>query len=230
MIRRDYILRMLEEFFEMLSRIRALQKGQKWSEANLIAEKEFQQLVGASVQTVASMSETELLAHLIRGEPTLAVREKALMLATLLKEAGDIASGEGRAEESRSSYLKGLHLLLGILAREEVFECPAFVPRVEAFLAGLGDSALPLTTQAMLMQHYERLAEFAKAEDALFAMIQEQPGNLELLNFGIGFYQRLERQSDDALTAGNLPRSEIQAGLAQLVARRSVEPAKQSPN
>jgi hypothetical protein len=35
MIRRDYILRMLAEFFEALSRIRSLQKGQKWGEASL---------------------------------------------------------------------------------------------------------------------------------------------------------------------------------------------------
>ena len=29
----------------------------------------------------------------------------------------------------------------------------------------------------MLMQHYERTGEFAKAEDALFAMLDAQPDN-----------------------------------------------------
>jgi len=230
MIRRDYILRMLEEFFEVLSRIRALQKGQKWGEANQVAQKEFQELVGADSETVSQLSETELLARLIKGEPTLAVREKVLMLTALLKEAGDIACGSGNAEKSRACYLKGLHLLLDILAREGAFECPEFVPRVEAFLAVLDDSGVPLTTRAMLMQHYERLADFAKAEDALFAMIESQPDNLDLLDFGIGFYRRLEHQSDAALVAGNLPRGELQAGLAQLVARRSRDTAVQSPN
>jgi len=33
MIRRDYILRMIEEFIQALSRIRALKKDQLWSEA-----------------------------------------------------------------------------------------------------------------------------------------------------------------------------------------------------
>jgi hypothetical protein len=227
MIRRDYILRMLEEFFAVLSRLRALQKGQKWGEANLIAEKEVRDLMGSDIATVIQLSETELLARLIRGEPTLAVREKALMLATLLKEAGEIAAGEGRWEEGRECFLKGLHLLLGILAREEVFECPQFVPRVEEFLSALGDWALPLTTQAMLMQHYERLAEFGKAEDALFSMIEAQPDNLDLLNFGVGFYRRVEHKSDEALNAGNLPRAELQAGLAQLLARQGGKTARQ---
>lgn len=226
MIRRDYILRMLEEFFAVLSRLRALQKGQKWGEATLIAEKEVRDLIGSDIPTVIQLSETELLARLIRGEPTVAVREKALMLATLLKEAGEIATGEGRLEEGRACFLKGLHLLLGILAREEAFECPEFVPRVEAFLSALGDSALPLTTLAMLIQHYERLAEFGKAEDALFSMLETQPDSLDLLNFGVGFYRRLEQKSDEALSAGNLPRAEIQAGLAQL-ARQGGKTARQ---
>jgi hypothetical protein len=228
MIRRDYVLRILEEFFELLSRIRALRKVEKWNEAGLVAENGLQDLVGANLETVIQLSETELLARLIKGEPTLAVREKTLMLATLLKESGDIATGQGRVEEGRSCYLKGLHLVMGVLAREEAFECPAFVPRVEAFLAGLDEAALPLTTQAMLMQHYERLGEFAKAEDALFSMIEAQPDNLGLLNFGVSFYHRLNDIGDQALTAGNLPRAELQTGLAQLVARRDVETARQS--
>jgi hypothetical protein len=221
MIRRDYILRMLEEFFEVLSRIRALQKGQKWGEASLAAEEEFHRLVGLGAQEIARLSETELLALIIKGEPTLAVRDKTLLVATLLKESGDIAAGEERPDESLSYYLKGLHLLLAVLAREEPFECPAFVPRVEGFLAALGDFVLPLSTQAMLMQHYERLGEFAKAEDSFFAILEAEPNSPDLLSFGIGFYQRLKRQTNDALEQGNLPRAEVEAGLGQLVARQA---------
>lgn len=228
MIRRDYILRMLEEFFEVLSRIRALQKGQNWGEASGAVAQEFQQLIGADPETAAQLSETELLARLIKGEPTQAVREKTLMLATLLKEAGDIAAGQGQFDKSRSYYLVGLHLLLDVLAREDVFDCPEFVPRVDAFLAALGDSSLPISTQAMLMQHYERCGEFGKAEDSLFAMIEDQPDNLALLNFGVSFYQRLQGKSEDALNAGNLPRPELEASLAQLVARQAAENSRQT--
>lgn len=225
MIRRDYILRMLEEFFEVLSRIRALQNGQKWGEASEVAEKELRKLVGLGAQDIARLSETELLALVIKGEPTQAVREKTLLLATLLKEAGDIAAGEERPGDSFSYYLKGLHLLLAVLAREEPFDCPAFVPRVEGFLAAMGDFVLPLSTQAMLMQHYERLGEFAKAEDALFAMLEPEPNNPALVSFGIGFYQRVKHHTDDALEQGNLPRAEVEAGLGQLLARQAAEAA-----
>src|SRR5215469_8092391 len=98
MIRRDYILRMMAEFFEALSRIRSLQKGQNWNEAVLATDKEFQRLISGDGELAIGLSETELLARLIDGEPSLAVRDKTLMLVSLFKEQGDIAAGQGRDE------------------------------------------------------------------------------------------------------------------------------------
>ena len=222
MIRRDYILRMIEEFIQALARVNALKQDRRWQEAAGVVDEEFQRLIGVGAQAVARLTETELLATIIRGEPTQAVRDKTLMLTALLKEAGDVAAWQERAEESRSCYLKGLHLLLETLAHEEVSAFPEFVPRVEMFVAVLRDSPLPLETQALLMQHYERSGEFAKAEDALFAMLEAEPGNAGLVEFGASFYKRLQGQSDAALEAGNLPRPELEAGLAEL-RKRSAE-------
>jgi hypothetical protein len=216
MIRRDYILRMIEEFVQALARINELKQNRRWQEAAGVVDEEFQRLIGTGADAVARLTETELLANLIRGEPTQAVHDKTLMLTALLKEAGDVAATQERAEESRSCYLKGLRLLLETLAREEVTDCPAFVPRVEMFAAALRGSPLPLETQALLMQHYERSGQFAKAEDALFAMLEAEPGKAGLVAFGVVFYERLQGQSDAALATGNLPRPELETGLAEL--------------
>ena len=221
MIRRDYILRMIEEFIQALARINALKKGQRWQEAAGAMDDEFQRLIGTGAQAVARLTETELLARLIRGEPTQAVHDKTLLLTSLLKEAGDLAATQDREEESRCCYLKGLHLLLNTLAREEVSALPDFVPRVEMFSAALRGTPVPLETQALRMQHYEKSGQFAKAEDALFAMLEVEPGNSGLVEFGMSFYQRLQRQSDASLAAGNLPRPELEAGLADLRKRRA---------
>jgi Family of unknown function (DUF6483) len=220
MIRRDYILRMIEEFFQAFSRIKSLKSARQWREADASIDQEFQRLIGVDGQTAAELTDVELLARLVRGEPTLAVPEKTLLLATLLKEAADLLREEGRQDDSGASYLKGLHLLLDTLGRGEVFECPQFVPKVEEFVVALADSPLPLETQARLMQHYERTGEFAKAEDALFAMLDAEPDNAPLLELGISFYRRLESQSDARLADGNLPRAEVEAGLADLNARK----------
>ena len=216
MIRRDYILRMLEEFFQFLARLQSLKRGQLWNEAAGALDEEFQRLVHAGPETVAGLSETELLARLIQGEPTQVVRDKALVLTALLKEAGEVEAGRNRLEPSRACYLKGLQLLLGTLATGEVDEFPDFVPRVEYFVTALAAAPLPLETQARLMQHYERAGEFGKAEDMLFSMLESGEQEPALIDFGVAFYERLRGWSDASLEAGNLPRAELEAGLAEL--------------
>ncbi len=219
MIRRDYILRMIEEFVAALARISSLKQGEQWTEAARSLEAEFKRLIGDGSQ-VERLSETELLARLMQDGPTHLLRDKTLMLVTLLKEAGDVAAAENRLEAGRQCYLKALHLLLDTLARGEVFECPEFVPKIEMLVTVLQPTPLPGRTQALLMHHYERIGEFAKAEDALFALLDADPHDDALVKFGVAFYQRLLAQSDAALNAANLPRTEAEEGLKELQRRR----------
>ena len=224
MIRRDYILRMIEELAEALARIRSLKHGRRWAEAGDELDAEFKKLVGNGAQAVAQLSETELLARVMQGGPTHLVRDKTLMLLTLLTEAGDVAAAEGREDESRECYLKALHLLLDVLARNEAFECPGFVPKVETLVVALQSAPLPVRSAAMLMQHYERTGEFAKAEDALFVMLDAEPDNQAIVEFGITFYERLRSQSDAALNAADLPRAEVEDELEKLQGRSRSPP------
>jgi hypothetical protein len=216
MIRRDYILRMIEEFIQALSRIDSLKGGRLWNEASAAVDEEFARLLGAGTTAVARLTETELLALLIKGGPTQAVREKALMATALFKEAGDLATAQDRSEEGRTFYLKGLHLLLEALARDDPSECPEFVPRVETLVAALRDSALPIESQARLMRYHEQMGDFAKAEDCLFSMLEAQPETPGLLELGISFYERLRGHSDASLEIGNLPRAEVEFALNDL--------------
>jgi hypothetical protein len=227
-IRRDYVLRMIEEFIRALSRIRSLRQDRRLAEASAELDAEFLRLIKTGPKEVAKLSETELLARLIQGEPTQAVRDKTLLLTTLLKEAGDLAVVEARPDEARDCYFKGLHLLLEA-SRGEVFDLPEFVPTIEMFVTALADFRLPLETQARLMQHYESAGEFSKAEDLLFAMLEAAPSEERLLDFGLTFYDRMKTQSDAALEAGNLPRAEVVAGLAELNRRRGGDVASRPP-
>jgi hypothetical protein len=219
MIRRDYIIRMIEEFAEALRRIRALKEQGKQGEAAVLTDEEFKRITGIDSEALLKLSETELLARLIQSDAMHAVRVKMFFLTTLLKEAGDIAAAEGRVEESRACYLKGLHLLLDSLARGDAFELPEFVPKVELFV-GVQDE-MPAQTYALLMEHYERTGQFGKAEDALYGILDGEEGNDYALNFGISFYERLLGHTDVQLIEGNLPRAEVEAGLGELRGRRS---------
>ena len=220
MIRRDYILRMIEECIRALARINSLKQGQRWSEASAELGIEFKKLIGDGPGDVVRLSESELLARLMQEGPTHAMRDKTFVLTALLKEAGDVAAAAERMEASRECHFKALNLLQDVIARGEVGACPEFVPKVELLREALATVSLPARTQALLMQHYERTGEFAKAEDALFAIIDAEPDNHAIVEFGITFYQRLLAQSEMALQEANLPRAEVEAGLKQLQDRR----------
>ncbi len=221
MIRQDYILRMIEEFIRVLSRIKSLKSDQLWQQAGGVIDDEFQRLVGTRAQAVLQMSDTELLAKVIQGEPTQAVHAKIRMLSTLLHQAGDVAMAQDRMEEGQACYLKGLNLLLGSLETSDTPAFPDFVPTVEAFVIALKGVALPLATQARLMQHYESVEAFARAEDMLASMLEAAPNEPKLLDLGIAFYRRLASRSDSALRAGNLPRVEVNDALTDLERRKS---------
>jgi Family of unknown function (DUF6483) len=221
MIRRDFILRQIEQFTAMLAQIAGFAKNEQWAEAATTITGTAQRLTGVGVEELTGLSETELLARLIQNEPAVSVETKAFMLVTLLKAQGDLLVGQGRVEESRVYYLKGLHLLFETFGRTERVDRPDFVPTLEIFLVALGDAPLPVMTNAMLMQHYERMGEFARAEDALFEILDAEPGKIELLEFGRLFYERLLRLDDPALISGNLPRAEVLAGLAELEERKA---------
>ena len=221
MIRRDYILRQLEQFAAMLAKITGLARDGHWQEASVMTAKEFEKLTGVEMRALLQLSESALLARLIESEPAIAVESKIFMLATLLKTEGDLLAGQGRVDESREFYLKGLHLLLETFGQTHNAIRPDFVPTVEIFLSGLREARLPAITNGMLMQHYERLGKFGKAEDALFELLDAAPARPELLEFGRLFYARLLNLSDDALSMGNLPRAEVQAGLTELDQRKA---------
>lgn len=220
MIRRDYLLRMIEDFIRVLARIESFKKGQLWQEASQELGEQFQALIGAGPEAIVRMSDTEVMAKIIAGEPTSAVRDKVLMVTRLLKEAGETAAAQGNEEASTAAYMKGLHLLLTAISRDDALECPEYVPSVDAFVNSLQGVELPFHTQGLLMQHYENAGVYAKAEDALFAMVNDGPAERELLDFGISFYQRLQGRTDNQLAEGNLPRAEVEAGLKELREKR----------
>ncbi len=220
MFRRDYLLRQIEEFVAVIMRMTGLTKAGKWEEASAMARAQFRALAGEDVTKLLQMSDTELVARLVEIDSGYGIEERIFMLARLFKENGEILKGQGRIEESRACYVRGLHLLLETVASDPTGPRPEFAPSVDSFLTGLQDSALNFETNVMLMRHYEQGGEYARAEDALFNMLDAEPANTELLDFGVGFYQRLLRLDDEALEVGNLPRAEVNASLAELNQRK----------
>jgi hypothetical protein len=217
MIRRDYILRMIEEFIRALAKINGLKQQQRWREADTSLEEQATSLTGTDLATICTLTDTELLARLLQTGEFQAQSEKSFMLARVVIEAAEVADAENRNLQSQALRLKALHLLLHTSLRGEVYEWPEFVPAIDLVLQRLDRAQLPIHTQALLMQYFERTGQFAKAEDALHAMLEVAAPNPQLRELAVSFYHRLLVQSDTALEDGNLPRSEIETALKEIV-------------
>jgi Family of unknown function (DUF6483) len=221
MIRRDYILRMIEECIQALAQIRILRQSQRLEAAQQALDMQCEKLAGGASQILVQLSEMELLAHLAQGQPTAVVRDRLFLLVSFLREAGEIANAEGRNSDARAIFLKALHLLLSEPAQNDAGDYPNFAPRVDGLVDALAGEPLPIATLAMLMQHYERTGQWAKAEDALYAMLDVTQNDRTVADFGEAFYGRILRQNDAALAAGNLPRREAEEGLREIKSRVS---------
>ena len=191
MIRRDYLLRMVQEFAEALSRVRRRIAAQEYDEAGGELDKTFLDFIGAGADAVSQLSETELMAQLTLNEPTHVVRQKSLMLIALLQEAGLKPHIAGhRDAQGHACWLKALDLSLMMQLQDTDFEFPEFVPKIEMLHEQLREVSLPLRTQAALWRHYERVGSYGKAEDVMFTLLEAEPDNDALISEAKDFYAR----------------------------------------
>ena len=216
MFRQDYIIRMIQEFGQILLGVRDLIRGLRYTEALDRLDESCQQLAGLDIDGVASRPLAELLARLTFGDEPDVARDKCVACAAALQAAGAAYAGLGRAQDSSACYLQALNLTLEVHLQNEHASLPDYAPTPEELVVQLNAYTLPPRTNATLLRYYEQDASYGKAEDALFAMLDVEPENAAARDLGQAFYERLLQLSDAALEAGNLPRAEVEAGLVEL--------------
>lgn len=219
MFRRDYIIRLIENFAQVLARVREQIKAGEYHVAGENLDSAFAELMGIGAEEICRLSDMELLARLTAEGPTQAVPDKIRLLVALLQQTGLVHAAEGREEQSRACWLKALSLLVNLQMEDIDSEFQQFIPTIDLLCDQLRGVELPLKTLAALWRHHERIGAYARSEDALFALLEAQPDNPELRAEAKAFYERLLHEPDSALEAGNLPRDEVKAGLAELVGK-----------
>lgn len=221
MFQEDYLLREIRKMVEAMQRVLSLTKRDDAPASLAMIDQTLEELFGLDSGAMTRLSRTDLYTRLMFGETSASGVAKGSVVAVLLNEAGFLHTAQKQPDESYACYLKALDLLL-LLRRQHPDETwPDYTPSVAELLAPLADYRLPLETNRLLMGDYEQRGAYAKAEDILFAMLDQQPDALDLIEQGLAFYERLLAQEDEQLAAGNLPHEEVEAGLAELVADRA---------
>ena len=216
----DWLLQQFSQFARVLAIILGLKKRQEYRASLEAIEEAFNTLLDLDLDKLRDLPPAELFRRLTIAETTMVGREKVLFAAALLDQAGDIHAAQEQTEMSTACYVQALHLLLELIITDDHVSMPNYAPTVEDVLAKIDPETLSLETQQTTMRYFEKVGAYARAEDTLFAMLDAVAGDPEttanLIVIGDLFYERLQQQSDAALTAGNLARSEIAAGMTDL--------------
>lgn len=221
MIREDYILAWIKRYVRWLAEIAGFTRVSDHEAALRRIDLALRTLLDTGPDSVTSLGDGEILARLTLGEPSQLVQDKCTVLAALLHQLGIVCLAKEQPGQARDCFVKALHLVLGMKLRAEGTQLADFAPTVQDLVERLKPFELSPRTYAALMVHYENEGQFAKAEDALYALLDAAPANRDALEIGLGFYSRLEALGDETLAAGDLPRAEVQAGLADLRQRNS---------
>ena len=217
MFREDYIIRHIALFGKVLTRILGLSEGRQYTVALNALQLAFRDFLGVDMDHFITFPEDRLIDFLTFGEFGSARMDKCGFAISLLRETGRLYAAQDHSEKSQVYFRKALNLLLEvILSQEETPELPDFTPTVDELVIELDMLSLSTDTKANLMFYYSRVGSYDKAENTLNGILEVDREDMEIVEFGISFYEYLQDEGDETLMAGNLPREKLEASLANL--------------
>ena len=207
-------MRIAQEFGRALAQVLYNREIKDYTAAHTLIDEQCKQIFGMGIGFMRSIPEETLLSMLTSFD-TLDT-EKCWLLAILLKAEGDIYEDQGNTSESYYSYIRSLNLFLEVLLLGTTSSGRSIVPEIEDLLSRLSDYDLPIRAKLLLFRYFDHAHEYARAEGLLFEMLEEGDTEGDILDRGIGFFQRLSRKNDAELKTGNFSREKVEEGLARL--------------
>ena len=211
MLTEDYLIKMINLALAALLRIVGLRKSGDYTEALLLIDMTFEQLLGLRASMVKSLDDDHLY-YLLTSNDVLDMRRLAL-IASLFHEEGDIYAAQNRTQESQADYTRALRYFLEVSFSEDA---PAFgdLPgRIEDLIQKLDLPNLGSETLWPLSSYYEQNGAYAQAETILLILVERNAIRLQILPELVAFYQRLLEKTPEELSAGGLSQAQVQKRL-----------------
>jgi hypothetical protein len=128
--RRDYIIRLIEEFGVLWARLVEQMRGGNIPAARLTLDQAYQRLLGMTPADVHAMPIGHLVARISLGAPPDDARSQCWILCALLRSEGDLAAAAGMGAAAAQHYQRALDLLLATGPRPGE-ELPAYLPMAD---------------------------------------------------------------------------------------------------
>jgi hypothetical protein len=211
-ITRDYFLRMIHQLAQVIAKVLKLGEVKQYTEALDEVQHSSKQLLGMDLQLLTSLSDSEFIRLLSLGERFEV--EKCVVAAKLLGLIGEVQERQADENGKYRSYTTALSLYLELLFWESETLPKEYFDEIDVLINKLSSYELSSGLLQKLFRYYDFIRRYDAAENVLFDLIQQDSGfGVE----GVRFYERLRTKSDEELERGNLPRNEVEAGLAELL-------------
>lgn len=210
MIRKDYILKLIDQLVLALKKIRGLKDREAYEEAlELIAEKkEIYLKIDANYLSQLPVEDLEVLLK----EDSERGKELWKFAVDLLFEEASIYYILDNEDKVFNVYHQAFTILTFMLKKYKEVNIDLF-DKLAIVVAYLRDFRLPMQSYLKIIEYYKATRQFAQAEDMLFQMAATHNDQKQYLEqIGGDFYRELLENDDKVLKQGKLPRTEVESG------------------
>ncbi len=222
MIQRDYILRMIEQFFAIVRAILRYRETQQHERALETIRQAYKAFLGCDEEFIDSHSADNLISMMNDG---ILQPEQLVMAAKLLAEQGRVLASLEEEQEAERLRRKSLALYLEVYLGPGAPSMEEYFSEIEDLAETLQATGIALDLAARLPFYFEKRGRYAAAEDALFRAAEAAHSKHRIFDAGLAMYDRLASLPAEDLDAGELPLAEVEEGRkafeALLAAKRA---------
>ncbi|HYP17318.1 MAG TPA: hypothetical protein VEQ65_08920 [Opitutus sp.] len=149
-MQRDYILRIIEQVGQFLSRVIQQRENHAPQEALQSVMAGCERLFGLEAVQLFQFTPDQHVAMLTEGETSENARNKILIYASLCAEAGKCYALLGQPRVAHASFLTALRLALKAHLLQPADDWPDYAPSLSELLSLLGDEPLDAETAELL--------------------------------------------------------------------------------
>lgn len=210
MIRRDYVMRQVQELVQVLARALFLRTRGEYDKAIKEIRRALKDL---DPETEPDALDAQGWLDLCRKHQDV-VGPLMEVVGSLLRERAASLAAAGQGVESVHARTAGLTLHLDSILRATHPVTTELLTQIDDDIGALAVESLPAATLSRLACYFEQRGRLAAAEDILFDWLAK--GDSDAVVAGRAFYGRLAQLSDERLREGGLSRDEVAAGRADL--------------
>ena len=211
MIERDYIMRMIQMLVQVLAKILFFKKGGQYPEALDEIQKASKQILGIELEVFRKLSDIQMI-EFLSLDVSLGI-PKCYAAGILLKEEAEIFAHQKKEPESTDAFVKSLSLLTEVAIHNKAAIDTDHTKAIDSVAGKLQGKDFPVYIRKKLFLYFDIAGQYGMAAGVLSDILEEEPS---FISEGIGYYERLEKKSDEELLRGGLQRKYVEELLADL--------------